>query len=133
MTADSVENFRRPRCRLLVSGSVIDGCHSVELSTSNFGQAGSFFVQLATREWQAGSASSWTDGDTIDVSIQFGFLPVDMPEGAPDWKEMMSGRVDRLSLDPISNTMTLEGRDYAARLLDLPVTESFLRTYPGRA
>ena len=126
MTADTMESFRRPRCRLLVSGNVIDGCHSVELSTSNFGQAGSFFIQLASRAWQTSSGSSWTDGDTIDVSIQLGFLPVDMPEGALSWQEMMSGRVDRLVLDPVGGMMTLEGRDYAARLLDLPVTESFL-------
>ncbi len=125
-TIEAGGNFRRPRCRVLVSGSVVDGCHSIELSTSNLGEAGSFFIQLANRTDQAGPGPSWFDGDTIDVSIQLGFLPVGMPENALSWQEMMSGRVDRLSLDPARGTMTLEGRDYAARLLDLPVTESFL-------
>ncbi len=126
MTTYPAENFRRPRCRLLVSGNVIDGCHSIELSTSNLGQAGSFFVQLASGGGQTSTGSVWSDEDTIDVSIQLGFLPLGMPEGALSWQEMMSGRVDRLCLDPVSGTMTLEGRDYAARLLDMPVTESFL-------
>ena len=126
MMTDMVETFRRPRCRVLVAGSVIDGCHSIELSTSNFGQAGSFFVRLASHTGQADPTTSWFDGDTIDVSIQLGFLPVGMPEGSLSWQEMMSGRVDRIRLDPVGGTMTLEGRDYAARLLDLPVTESFL-------
>lgn len=126
MVNDTIETFRRPRCRVLVDGSVVDGCHSIELSTSNFGQAGSFFVRLASHAGQASPTTSWLNDDTVDVSIQLGFLPIGMPEGSLSWQEMMSGRVDRIRLDPIGGTMTLEGRDYAARLLDLPVTESFL-------
>ena len=118
--------LRRPRCRLLVSGSVVDGCHAVEISTSNMGQAGVFFVQIANRTGQPSQASSWYDADTLDVSIELGFLPPGMAEGALSWQEMMSGRVDRIRLNPITGTMTLEGRDYAARLLDLTVTEGFL-------
>ena len=125
---DTPETFRRPRCRVLVSGSAIDGCHSVELSTSNLGQAGSYFVQIANRSAPGSSTASWFDADVIDLSIQMGFLPSGMPEGAVSWQEMMSGRVDRIRLDPVSNTVTLEGRDYAARLLDLPVTEGFLNS-----
>lgn len=126
MTTDTHEAIRRPRCRLLVGGSVISGCHSVELSTSNLGQAGSYFVQVAERAGPWSSSTPWFESDVIDLSIQMGFLPPGMPEGALSWQEMMSGRVDRICLDPVSGTVTLEGRDYAARLLDLPVTEGFL-------
>ena len=122
----SNETFRRPRCRLVIAGNVIGGCHSVELMTSSFGQAGSFFVQLANRGGSVGGDSAWYDAETIDASIQMGFLPPGMPEGSTGWQEMMSGRVDRIRLDPVSGTMMLEGRDYAARLLDLPITENFL-------
>ncbi|WP_428394135.1 hypothetical protein [Lichenicoccus sp.] len=126
MTIVSSETFRRPRCRLVVSGTVIDGCHSVELSTSNLGQAGSFYLQIAYPTEQFGPAAPWYSADTLDVSIQMGLLPLGMPEGALVWQEMMSGRVDRVRLDPITGTLTLDGRDYAARLIDLSVTEGFL-------
>lgn len=126
MIADGPGSFRRPRCRILVSGAAIGGCHSVELSTNNLGQAGSFFVQVALRSGQTGAEASWLSGDQIDISIQMGFLPPGMPEGALTWQEMMSGQVDRVRLDPVSGSVTLEGRDHAARLLDLPVTENFL-------
>ena len=123
MTTDT---FRRPRCRLVVSGSVINGCHSLEVSTSNFAQAGSFFVQVAEDTRTRSAGAQWSDGDVIDVSIQVGFIPPGLPEGAADWQELICGRVDRLRLDPVTGTTTLEGRDYAARLLDLPVSENFL-------
>ena len=120
------DTYRRPRCRLVVSGSVISGCQSLEISTSNLGQAGSFFVQVAddTRTREAGE--QWSEGDVIDLSVQVGFIPAGLPESAVDWQELISGRVDRIRLDPVTGTITLEGRDYAARLLDLPVTENFL-------
>ncbi len=120
------DTFRRPRCRLVVSGSVISGCQSFEISNNNLGQAATFFVQVAddTRAREIGT--QWRDSDVIDTSVQVGFVPLGLPENAVDWQELISGRVDRIRLDPVTGTITLEGRDYAARLLDLPVTENFL-------
>ena len=128
MMIDTLETFRRPRCRVVIAGSAVDGCHSVEVSTSNLGQAGSFFIQVAGHPGSATSRTSWFDSDVIDLSIQMGFLPPGLPEGALTWQEVMSGRVDRIRLDPVGGVITLEGRDYAARLLDLPVTEGFLNS-----
>ena len=45
-----------------------------------------------------------------------------------DWQLMISGPVDRLRYDPVTCSVGLEGRDYAARLLDLPLTEAFLNS-----
>ena len=126
MTSLPSETFRRPRCRLVVSGTVIEGCHAVELSTSNLGQAGSFYVQVAYLTEQGSPGAPWYSADSLDMSIQMGLLPPGMPEGALVWQEMMSGRVDRIRLDPITGTLTLDGRDYAARLIDLSVSEGFL-------
>ncbi len=120
------DTYRRPRCRLVVSGSVVKGCQSFEVSTSNLGQASNFFVQVADDTRTGGVGTQWSDGDAIDVSVQVGFIPLGLPEGAVDWQELVSGRVDRIRLDPVTGTITLEGRDYAARLLDLPVTQNFL-------
>ena len=97
----------------------------MEISSSSLSQAGSFFTQVATRSGSA-EPSSWYDADTLDVTLQMGFLPQGAPEGALSWQTMLSGRADRIHLDPVSGVVTLEGRDYAARLLDLPVTETFL-------
>ena len=123
MTTDT---FRRPRCRLVVSGSVISGCQSFEISANNLGQAATFFIQVADNTRAQAIGAQWCNVDAIDISVQIGFIPLGLPEGAVDWQELISGRVDRMRLDPVTGTITLEGRDYAARLLDLPVTESFL-------
>ena len=126
MMAGASQTFRRPRCRLVVSGAEIPGCHSVELSSSNLAQAGSFFVQVATSTPQMAANVAWLGAETLDVSIQMGLLPQGAAEGSLAWQEMMAGRVDRIRLDPVTGTITLDGRDYAARLLDLPVTQGFL-------
>ena len=123
---DLAQTVRRPRCRLLISGSVVGGCQAVEISVNNLGQAGSFFVQIASTAIQEKIAAMLYMSDVIDVSIEFCFL-TSAPEGSQsDWVELMSGRVDRLRLDPISGLITLEGRDFASRLLDLQVFEGFL-------
>ena len=126
MITDTTKTLRRPRCRLVVSGSQISGCHTVEISTSNLAQAGSFFIQVANNTAAYTSLSPWFGAETLDVSIQMGFLPSSQPEGALAWQEMMAGRVDHMRLDPVGGTLTLDGRDHAARLIDLAVTENFL-------
>ena len=122
----TIDTFRRPRCRLVVSGSVISGCQSFEVSVNNLGQAATFFVQVADETDASEVGVQWRDNDVIDISIQVGFIPLGLSESAVDWQELISGRVDRIRLDPVTGTIILEGRDYAARLLDLPVTENFL-------
>ncbi len=98
----------------------------MEIATSNLAQAGSFFTQIAIDTATIGAASSWYNADTLDLTIQLGFVPEGASEGAVGWQNMLSGRVDRMHFDPVAGLVTLEGRDYAARLLDLPVSETFL-------
>ena len=126
MSGYLTSNVRRPRCRILVSGIEIEGCQSVEVFISNQCQAGSFFAQVAVRTAVIETAAPWYEADTIDVSVQMGFLPAGQPEGLLKWQEMISGRVDRIRFDPVKGLVTVEGRDYAARLLDLPLTQGFL-------
>nr|WP_321986646.1 hypothetical protein [uncultured Lichenicoccus sp.] len=71
-------------------------------------------------------SSSWFDAETLDVTVQMGFLPPGALEGALSWQTMLSGRVDRIHFNPVAGLVTLEGRDYAARMLDLPVSGTFL-------
>ncbi|WP_428375203.1 hypothetical protein [Lichenicoccus sp.] len=98
----------------------------MEISSSNLSQAGDFFIQVAIDTKTSGGGPSWFDAETLDVTLQMGFLPPGAPEGALSWQTMLSGRVDRIHCNPVSGLVTLEGRDYAARLLDLPVSETFL-------
>ncbi len=98
----------------------------MEISSNNLSQASDFFTQVAIETGSGGGSPSWYDADTLDVTLQMGFLPPGAPEGSLSWQTMLSGRADRIHFNPVSGLVTLEGRDYAARLLDLPVSETFL-------
>lgn len=121
-------DVRRPRYQLLLDGTALDGCETLEFSSNNLGQAGSFFARIACgADDQALASLSSVTTDT-ELAIRMGFLASGMQEGDVSWQEMMSGRIDRVRLDPVAGIVTLEGRDHTARLLDYPLTEGFLNS-----
>lgn len=123
MSSDTV---RRPRMRLVLNGVPVGGCRMAEITSLRASQASSFRITAGVTEIDRTLGIGWIDLDRVDVAIDFGLIPPEQGEGETSWMRMMTGAADRISLDPVSRQVSLDGRDQAARLIDLPVQESYL-------
>lgn len=115
---------RRPRLRLTINGSVI-ACMSAEVTSQRGSLATTFRLEVAYNILGPASGSNWLDLDRIEVALDMGYA--EQGAGLPTvWTSMVSGVVDRVSLDPVSSLVVLDGRDNAARLIDLPLEDAYL-------
>ncbi len=119
---------RRPRCRLILNGMTTTSCQSVEIVRPRGSQAASFHVMASVRELSRILGPEWVDQDGLDVAIDFGMVPIASTEEGVEWVRMISGSADRIHLNQISGQVSLDGRDYAARLIDLPLQDSYLNS-----
>lgn len=117
---------RRPRVRLVLEGTPVDGCRSVEITSRRGTQAASFRVTASASKVAGYLGRLWMDKDKLDVAIDFGFLSVGKSANVTSWARMITGGVDRISFDQSTGLVSLDGRDHAARLIDLPVQDSYL-------
>lgn len=124
----SAARIRRPRCRLVLDGATTAACQSVEVVCARGSQAARFHVIASMSELDRRLGQGWVDRDTLDVAVDLGLLPADAAEGDLTWVRTITGTADRIQLDQVSGQVSLSGRDYASRLLDLPVQEGYLNS-----
>ncbi len=117
---------RRPRVRLIINGTPVSGCRSTEIVSRRGSQAASFHVHASFNEISRTLGQDWIDQDTLNVEIDFGFLPLGAAEGSLSWTRMIAGGIDRVGLDQVTGLVSIEGRDLASRLIDLPVQDAYL-------
>lgn len=120
------QTVRCPRIRLNINGISVDGCVSAEVVNCRGSKANAFRVVLSSTEVARRIGSTWIDKDPIDVSIDFGFYQFSEQSDAIQWVRMISGQADRISLNQVSGTVSLDGRDYASRLMDGVLQDGFL-------
>ena len=113
----------QPSCDVLLAGSIVCPCIEADMSLNNQLEAGTFRVTLA------GTADVWAfcvlDGGgellvTLRISSAAGG---NVPFSSVT---LMTGTVDRISADPVTNVVELEGRDLSARLLDKQVSDTYV-------
>lgn len=121
-----LDSLRRPRARVFINGSACQSCSAVEVVSASGPQAGSFRVSCSLVETSNMLGQDWVDAAEINVAIDFGFVYQGGSEDDVGWTRMITGVVDRLAVDPVMGSVHLDGRDYAARLLDLNVQDSYL-------
>ncbi len=119
---------RRPRYRLILNGTTTTGCQSVEIVASRGSQASSFHVMASANELSRILGQGWVDQSSLDVAIDFGMLSDASGQEDIDWVRMITGIADRIHFDQITGTVSLDGRDNAGRLIDLPIQESYLNS-----
>jgi len=117
---------RQPRVRLVLDGVPVDGCRSAEIISRRGAQAASFRILASASSVAKTLGRSWVDKDKLDVAIDFGFLPTGISAAVMPWVRMITGNVDRISFDQPRGLVSLDGRDHAARLIDLPIQDSYL-------
>ena len=108
-----VSTLRQPRLLALADGVPIPGASSAHILSTSHATADRFRLTLALTEGNA-----WADTDSALIDIQISL-------DGQSWTSLIQGNIDQLRLDPLSQRLTLEGRDLSARLIDTRLTETF--------
>lgn len=113
----------QPSCDVLLGGALVCPCIEADISLNNQLEAGTFRVVLP------GTIDVWSFcipeiASELSVTVRLssssgGSVPFSSVS-------LMTGTVDRISADPVSNFIELEGRDLSARLLDMQVSSGYV-------
>ncbi len=110
MPASSV---RTPALNALANGTPIPGVIDLDILQNAHFAAGRFRLRAAMPPVQA---ATLLDADTVlDLQLSFGGPPT----------SLIQGQADSIHIDPIRNTIEIDGRDLTARLLDARTQETF--------
>ena len=109
----------RPRLRVLIAGSIVNGLVSAEVESNNYARGDTFHCELApdvgTRWFDPSD-----DGPPLDVQIQGAMLSDGAAEGsASGWTTLIQGGADTFDWDPVRRTLSMQGRDYSSKLIEL--------------
>ena len=107
--------WRAPRLRVLANGVPV--ARATEASVVSAGAFSADFFRV--RAALAGDAAEWAALTAVVVDVQMALDPLG------GFTSVVQGRADAIGIDPIAGTLTLEGRDYAAQLIEARTQETF--------
>lgn len=109
------DTWRAPRLRVLAGG--VPMARATEASVISLGgfSAGFFRVRAAL----AGDAAAWAASGSLAIDVQVALGPLG------GFASLVQGNADVVGIDPITGTLTIEGRDYAALLIEARTQETF--------
>lgn len=108
--------------RLLLNGVNVP-FDSFDVDSNAFYSADTFSVVLPFSALPPpyDTVSWWASQTSIEVAIWAGLIN----QGVQDWKELIVGAVDHLSIRPAKFEVAISGRDYTSRLIDHKTNEKF--------
>jgi phage protein D len=106
-------SLRSPALAVLVNGAAIPGVMDLDVLDNAHFAAGRFRIRAAM---DGAAASTLLDPDDIlDLQVSLGGT----------FTSLVQGQADSIHIDPIRNTIEIDGRDLTARLLDARTQETF--------
>jgi hypothetical protein len=117
----SIGSGRAPRSILMVGDKMLKWT-SWTIEHSGVYEVGTIHVTVAApyEDW-----SWWYMQTEICVEVYVGFPPNRASYSTDDLTSLMIARIDDMSLDPATMTLTLTGRDLAARFVDKKISGDF--------
>ncbi|MDQ0124710.1 phage protein D [Pseudomonas lini] len=121
-TAETEQIVRQVVGRLLVNGTQVP-FYSFDVESNAFYSADTFSVLLPMSDLPPpyDTIKWWGDQLSIEVSISVGLID----QNVEDWRTLIIGTVDRLSVRPAKFEVYLDGRDYTSKLIDTKTNEKF--------
>ena len=117
--------------RLSLGGLTCSSCLEVEIGVSNYRQAGTFRACLVLTQaaadqpfWNSLFSFEGPSSSTGQVEIDLGSLDAGLETVI--WQPVILGQVDHISMDVQTGLVEVEGRDLMARLIDYPLTQTFV-------
>ncbi len=105
---------------ILLDGLSTSGLLQASITTSNYFSADSFALTFATNASPAGDIASW-------AALSDGYIEIKIVEpGVPLSVDILTGNIDVLTADPILKTLSIEGRDLSAGLINSYLQQDFV-------
>lgn len=117
---------RSPSVQVCINGEPLAGVIGTEIESTNWFGADCFKVAVALGEPPLTTPAYW--GSLSDAELDV-CLSLDQQA----YKEFIVGQVDHLEFDPVTGTVTLEGRDYTAELIQTSLEQTFLNQTASEA
>jgi phage protein D len=105
--------------RLTIDGVPVYGAVSVRLEQQSYFRASRFSVTLAM-----GGQPLWQIADYAGLSRQS--LTIEIENALFGFANLMTGQIDNVRFDCAAQTVTLNGRDLSARMIDAEIAETFV-------
>lgn len=110
---------RSPSLRVLANGTALTGGCEAEISSNNHFGADHFSALIALGPDAAADAYFWSSATGIVIDIQFSL------DGGDSFTSLIQGLADNVVIDPVNGTVTVEGRDFSAALIEAQTQETF--------
>jgi len=121
-TAEIAQEVRQVVGRLTLNGVEVPFV-SCDIDSNAFYSADTFSVVFALGVMPAdtGTLSWWSSQTSIEVSISVGLIG----QGVDDWRTLIVGLVDKWTFRPAKFEVSVEGRDYTSKFIDVKTNEKF--------
>lgn len=119
----SAGQVRQPRPLVTLNGTLVSGVLEFEVTNASHFTADTFRVVVAADSLPVGLGPDyWSDsqGDQLAISVAFADALGNLSS-----TQLILGQVDEISYDPLQRTLTFEGRDLSAPLIDNKTAEKF--------
>ena len=111
--------IRTPRIRALANGTLLSSLIAAQIDSTSHATADRFRLTMALPAPPFGT-------NVASILQNAGqLLEVQASTDGLAWTSLVQGEIDHLRLDPVSQRLTLEGRDLSARLIESRLTETF--------
>jgi phage protein D len=111
--------LRSPRLQVFANGQIVSGAIEAEVISNNYYAADRFGVVIALGPDSWAETAFWASESDISLDIQFSL------DGGASFTSLVKGAVDSVSIDPILRFAHLDGRDFAAALIEARTQETF--------
>jgi hypothetical protein len=109
------EAWRAPRLRVFANGALLGDAEDATVVSSGGFTATFFRVRAAL----GADAAFWAANAAVAVDVQVSLGPLG------GYVSLVQGNADTVGIDPIAGTLIVEGRDYAAALIEARTNETF--------
>ncbi len=122
---------RQPRALVQVNGTRIDGLEEIEVEENGGFRADTYRVTWAISGLPRANGLAWFDSQTeLDVEV-FAGLPTDPTNvAASDLDSLILGKVDDISVQWETGTLTVTGRDRTADMIDVKTSKKWANMKP---
>ncbi len=114
-----VSAYRAPRLRLMANGLLIQGAVEADVMSNNHYAADRFTAVVALGIDLWANAAFWASQTDILLDVQFSL------DGGATFTSLIQGLVDTVSIDVLTGSLRVEGRDLTASMIANRTQETF--------
>jgi phage protein D len=111
--------WRAPRLRILANGTAIEGAVEAEVLSNNHYAADRFTAVVALGIDLWATAAYWASQTDILLDVQCSL------DGGTTYTSLIQGLIDNVSIDVLTGTLRIQGRDMTASMIDNRTQETF--------